>query len=121
MKKSKLLLIAMALAASAAHAATSEMPADNSGVNERDRSDQTLTPEDQSQSKNDIALAAKIRRAVVKKSGISITGKNIKIIALNDHVTLRGPVKSEGERALIEKTVRKAAGKAVVDSQLEIK
>lgn len=121
MQKTKLLFIAMALAASAAQAATAAMPADNSGVNDRDRSDQTLTPEDQSQSKSDIKLAAKIRRAVVKKSGLSISGKNIKIITLNNQVTLRGPVKNEAERATIEKTVRKAAGNAIVDSQLEIK
>ena len=97
------------------------VPADNSGINERDRSDRTLTPENQSESKSDIELAAAVRRAVVAQKGISIAGQNIKIIARDGDVTLRGPVQSPAERATIEKTVRKAAGKATVHNQLEIK
>lgn len=102
--------------------AQEKMPAaNNTGINERDRSSDTLTPEDQSQSKADVELTAKIRRAVVAQSGLSIDGKNIKIIAMNNAVTLRGPVKDSTERAAIEQTVRTAAGAASVDNQLEIK
>ena len=115
------LVIGTTLSAFAVQAADKAVPADNTGVNARDRSDQTLTPEDQSQTKSDIELAAAVRRAVVAQSGLSIAGQNIKIITLNDRVTLRGPVKDDAERATIEKTVRQAAGKAHVDNQLEVK
>ncbi len=121
MKPAKFLLIGMALVAGAAQSQDKAVPADNSGVNERDRAHQTLTPEDQSQSKTDVELAAKIRRAVVDQAGISVDGQNIKIITMNDSVTLRGPVKDVAERAAIEKTVKAAAGKATVVNHLEIK
>lgn len=121
MKKNYLLLVGMALSASAVQAGDKVVPANNSSINERDRSSQTLTPEDQSQSKGDVELAAKIRRAVVAQSGLSVDGQNIKIIAMNNAVTLRGPVKDSSERAVIEKVVRTAAGPATVDNQLEIK
>lgn len=121
MQKRTLLLIGMAVAAFAAQAGDKALPADNSAINERDRSSQTLTPEDQSQSPADIKLAAAVRSAVVDHDGLSMDGHNIKIIASNNQVTLRGPVKDAQERALIEKTVRSASGTATVDNQLEIK
>lgn len=121
MNPKKFLLIGLALSAAAVHAQDKMTPADNSAINERDRSNQTLTPQDQSQSKTDVELAAKIRRAVVAQSGISVDGQNIKIIAMNNAVILRGPVKDGTERAAIEKTVRTAAGTASIDNQLEIK
>lgn len=116
-----LLLIGATLSAAAVQAKDTATPANNSGINDRDRSQETLTPEDQSQSKIDVELAAKIRRAVVAQPGISVDGQNIKIIAMSNAVTLRGPVKDVGERAAIEKTVRAAAGTISVDNQLEVK
>ena len=119
--KISLLFIGTTLSAFAVQATDKAVPADNTGVNERDRSAQTLTPEDQSQTKSDIELAAAVRRAVVAQSGLSVAGQNIKIITQNGRVTLRGPVKDDAELATIEKTVRQAAGKAHVDNQLEVK
>jgi hyperosmotically inducible periplasmic protein len=121
MKKPISLLFGLALSATAVHAADHSVPANNSAINERDRSSGTLTPEDQSQSKTDVELAAKLRRAVVAHDGLSIDGQNIKIVTVDNKITLRGPVKDTAERAAIEKTVRAAAGTATVDNQLEIK
>lgn len=118
-----MLLLAAGLTVGALSVQAADKPAavDNSAVNERDRGSKTLTPEDQSQSKGDVELAARVRRAVVDKDGVSMDGKNIKIIAMNNAVTLRGPVKDAAERAVIEKTVRAAAGTATVDNQLEVR
>jgi hyperosmotically inducible periplasmic protein len=121
MKTSYFLLVGLTLCVFAAQAANEVVPANNSGINERDRSDKTLTPENQSETEGDRELAAKIRRAVVGQSGISTDGQNIKIITANNTVTLRGPVKDSTERAAIEKTVRAVAGQATVDNQLEVK
>lgn len=120
-KKMILLTAGMTLGAFSVHAADKPTAANNSAVNERDRGSQTLTPEDQSQSKTDVELAAKVRRAVVDHDGVSMDGKNIKILAINNAVTLRGPVKDAAERSAIEKTVRAAAGTATVDNQLEVR
>ena len=121
MHRTTLLLLGMAMTASAAQAGEKMKPVDNSAINERDRAGQTLTPDDQSQSSADIKLAAAIRSAVVDHDGLSMDGQNIKIIARNNQVTLRGPVKDANERAMIEKTVRSASGTATVDNQLDIK
>lgn len=122
MKNLMLLLAVTALSAGAAQAADKTVPANNSAINERDRSSQTLTPGDQSQSKGDLELAAKIRRAVVDHEGLSTDGQNIKIVTINNAVTLRGPVQDNAERVAIEKTVRAAAGDtATIDNQLELK
>jgi osmotically-inducible protein OsmY len=95
--------------------------ADNTGKNERDRSDETQTSGDQSNSKDDVNTTAAIRRAVVKDDSLSAMAKNVKIITANGTVTLRGPVKDEAEKAKIAELAQSAAGNAKIDNQLEVK
>ena len=75
--------------------------ADNTGKNERDRSGETQTSGDQSNSQDDVNITAAIRRAVVKDDSLSTTAKNVKIITANGMVTLRGPVKTDAEKTKI--------------------
>jgi osmotically-inducible protein OsmY len=112
-----------ACAQQSAPVSTSSTPAsaDNSGVNMRDRSSQTLTPVDQSNDKADIKLAAAVRRAVVNDKTLSMSAHNIKLIAANGVVTLRGPVASEDEKAKLEADVRGVPGVSRVDNQLDVK
>ena len=65
-------------------------------------------------------MAAAIRRAVVGDDSLSMTAKNVKIIAENGMVTLRGPVKTAEEKATIAKLAREAAAGAKIDNQLEV-
>jgi osmotically-inducible protein OsmY len=95
--------------------------ADNTGKNERDRSGETQTSGDQSNSKDDVNTTAAIRRAVVKDPSLSATAKNVKIITANGTVTLRGPVKDDAEKAKIAELAQSAAGNAKIDNQLEVK
>ena len=117
------LCLMMLLAAAAAHAATdpAPVPADNSAKNQRDVQGGPLTPEDQSNSKPDIELTAKIRQAVVKDDALSTAAKNIKIITINGAVTLRGPVSSQAEKDSIQAKAQQIAGAGKVTNQLEIK
>ncbi len=94
---------------------------DNSRVNARDRSGQTLTPTDQGSSESDRKITQHVRQAVVKDSSLSFTAKNVKIITINGKVTLRGPVKSDAEKATIEAAARSVAGDGQVESFLEVK
>ncbi|HTL17771.1 MAG TPA: BON domain-containing protein [Patescibacteria group bacterium] len=94
---------------------------DNTGTNVRDRSDSTLTPGDQGENKADIDLAGSIRRQVTSNDQLSSEAKNIKIIATNGKVTLRGPVKSEEERKIITAIAQRMASSGGVDDQLEVK
>jgi osmotically-inducible protein OsmY len=93
---------------------------DNTGTNVRDRDDQTLTPFDQSESEVDRSLTQRIRQAVVADDALSTNAKNVKIITVNGRVTLRGPVKSEQEKAAIAAKAQQIAGADNVENQLEI-
>jgi osmotically-inducible protein OsmY len=94
---------------------------DNTRKNERDRSGETTTSGDQSNSQEDVKITAAIRRAVVRDNSLSTTAKNVKIITANGMVTLRGPVKNDAEKAKIAELAQSAAGNAKIDNQLEVK
>lgn len=94
--------------------------ADNTAKNERDRSTETLTPGDQSNTPADLAITRSIRQAVVKDESLTLTAKNVKIITDGGRVTLRGPVNSAEEKSKIEQLAKKAAGETKVDNQLEV-
>jgi hyperosmotically inducible periplasmic protein len=95
-------------------------PADNTGQNVRDKGGDTLTPLSQSESKADIKITADIRRAIVKDKRLSTSARNIKIITDNGRVTLRGPVNTTQESALIVSKARAIAGAGNVNNQLDI-
>lgn len=95
--------------------------ADNTKKNQRDRSGETKTSGDQSNSSEDVKITAAIRRAVLRDHSLSMTAKNVKIITANGMVTLRGPVKSDTEKAKIVELAQSAAGNAKIDNQLEVK
>jgi osmotically-inducible protein OsmY len=93
---------------------------DNTGVNRRDRDLDTMTPMDQGTSDDDRAITAEIRKAVVGDGTLSFTAKNVKIITKDGNVVLRGPVKSEHERASILAKANRVAGPSRVTNQLEV-
>lgn len=102
------------------HTTLANVPADNSKKNERDQNLPTLTPGDQGENDVDRGITQRIRQEVVKADGLSMNGKNVKIITQGSVVTLRGPVKSEQERAQIVSIAQSIAGVTRVDNQLEI-
>ena len=98
-----------------------DKPADNSARNEQDRSGETKTSGDQSNSSDDIKITAAIRRAVMKDDSLTMTAKNVKIITAAGMVTLRGPVMSANEKTKIDQLAKAAAPGAKIDNQLEVK
>jgi len=112
---------ANAAAAPAERSSAPTTEADNTRVNQRDRSSAALTPMDQGSSESDRKITQQIRQDLMKDKSLSFTAKNVKVITIDGKVTLRGPVKSEAERSSIEAAARRAAGSgARVNSQLEI-
>jgi hyperosmotically inducible periplasmic protein len=93
---------------------------DNSGRNVRDRSEDTKTPGDQSENEADRTITQNIRQAITADDSFSTNAKNVKIITNDGTVTLRGPVKSEKEKAEIEAKAKQVVGVKRVDNQLEI-
>jgi hyperosmotically inducible protein len=102
-------------------AVAQETKPDNSAKNERDRSGETKTSGDQSNSSEDTKVTADVRRAIVKDHSLTMTAKNVKVITAGGVVTLRGPVKSAEEKTKIEQLATAAANGAKVDNQLEVK
>jgi hyperosmotically inducible periplasmic protein len=93
---------------------------DNTASNMRDRDNSTLTPLDQGNSQADIDITAQIRKAVIATDGMSMDAKNVKIITMNGHVTLRGPVNTVDEKRQIGDIANRIAQSSNVDNQLEV-
>jgi osmotically-inducible protein OsmY len=101
--------------------AASGEDATNTERNVRDRDAANPTADDQSEGKQDIDLAAKVRRAVVGDKSLSTNAHNVKIITNEGTVTLRGPVDSEEEKEAIAAIAKEAAGEDHVLDELEVK
>ena len=91
-------------------ATSGQQPADNTKVNQRDRNQNEPTADQQKENGSDRALAQQVRRALVKDKSLSTYAHNIKVIAQNGVVTLKGPVHSDQEKQAIEAKAAEAAG-----------
>jgi len=121
MKRTFLALsLILTLGITAIAAGENQADADNTAKNQRDRSGETKTSGDQSNSPEDLKTTQAIRKALMKDSALSMTAKNIKIITADGQVTLRGPVKSADEKSRIDQLAKASAGKAKIDNQLEV-
>jgi hyperosmotically inducible protein len=121
MKRSLLALASLSVVSLAALADDEKAKSDNTATNQRDRSDETKTSGDQSNSSADLKTTQAIRQALMKDGELSTTAKNIKVITANGHVTLRGPVKTAQEKAKIDQLAKSATGGAQIDNQLDVK
>jgi hyperosmotically inducible periplasmic protein len=93
---------------------------DNTARNVRDRDNRTLTPLNQGNSQADINTTAQIRKDIIADNDMSTNAKNVKIITMDGHVTLRGPVNSSEEKRQIGDIANRIAQAANVDNQLEV-
>jgi hyperosmotically inducible periplasmic protein len=122
MKRTLLALACLGALSLAAFAADNEKAKpDNTSTNERDRSGETKTSGDQSNSSADLKITQAIRQALMKDDQLSTTAKNIKVVTANGQVTLRGPVKTAQEKARVDQIAKSAAGGAQIDDQLDVK
>ena len=101
--------------------ASDSTEADNTKQNSSEQNKDTDTAEKQSNSKDDLALTQKIRQAVMKDGSLSMNAKNVKIIARDGKITLKGPVDSQQEKDTIAAKAGEIAGKDKVENQLEVK
>jgi hyperosmotically inducible protein len=94
---------------------------DNTKVNKRDRDKQEVTADNQKENATDRDLARKIRRAVVEDKSLSSYAHNIKIIARNGMVTLKGPVQTGDEKKAIEAKAAEIAGSDNIKNEISVK
>ena len=94
---------------------------DNTKTNQRDRSQNEPTADQQKENQSDRELTAKVRQALVKDKSLSTYAHNVKIIAQGGIVTLKGPVRSEEEKTAVEEKAAEAAGGTdKIKSELEV-
>ena len=102
-------------------ATSGQQPADNTKMNQRDRNQNEPTADQQKENSSDRALAQQVRRALVEDKSLSTYAHNIKVIAQNGIVTLKGPVHSDQEKQAIESKAAEAAGGAdKIKSEIDV-
>ena len=112
----------LSLASRTASAQDSTAPAaDNTKVNQRDKDKAQPTADQQKESQPDREVARKIRRSIVQDKTLSSYAHNVKVIAQNGMVTLKGPVLSDEEKNAVEAKAAEVAGADKVTNQLEVK
>jgi len=119
-KRTSVVVVTAAAVSMAALAADEKTNSDNTATNKRDRSGETNTSGDQSNSSADLKITQAVRRALMKDGELSTTAKNIKVITANGQVTLRGPVNNAQEKAKIDQIARSAASGAHIVDQLDV-
>ena len=95
--------------------------ADNTGQNQRDRSKTEPTADQAKNTLTDREIMQQIRKAVVSDKSLSTDAHNVKIVAQNGQVTLRGAVHSETEKQSIEQKAADVAGAGKVTDEITIK
>jgi hyperosmotically inducible periplasmic protein len=93
---------------------------DNTKTNQGDGSPGATTAQEQKMDPADRATTKQIRSAITKDTSLSTYAHNIKIITQDGKVTLKGPVRSDEEKAAIETKAESVAGSANVTNELTI-
>src|SRR5262249_51123623 len=95
-----------------------QQPAADNTKNNQDKT--APTADSQKMSPADRELTKKIRASINGDKSLSTYAHNIKIISQDGKVTLRGPVRSDDEKAAIEAKATAIAGPNSVNNQLDI-
>jgi osmotically-inducible protein OsmY len=113
-------LLVPVISAGAQAPADKQTPADNTKVNERDRAPDAVTADQQKENSRDRDITQKIRRALVDDKTLSTYAHNVKVVAQDGRVTLKGPVRTEDEKKAVEAKATEVAGAGRVTNQLTI-
>lgn len=113
-----LMSIYLAAAAPAQSPGTGNAKPDNTRENKQAQG--STTADSQTYNPADRELTRKIRRAVVADKSLSTYAHNIKIIARDGTVTLKGPVRTEAEKTTVEAKAKDIAGVDKVVCQLTV-
>ena len=100
---------------------TATPDADNTRMNKADQKNTQPTAQNQSNEKADRELAAAVRKAIVRDKSLSTNAHNVKVVAKDGTVTLRGPVRSDDEKTKVSQLTRQVEGVSNVEDQLLVK
>ncbi len=94
---------------------------DNTKTNQRDRSANEPTADQQRETRSDRDITQQIRRSIMNDKSLSTYAHNVKVITQQGQVTLKGPVQSENEKKSIEAKAAEVVGENKVSSELNVK
>jgi len=103
-----------------AFSAGAQTAPDNTKTNKQDRAKGAATADQQKQNDSDREITQKIRQALMDDKSLSTYAHNVKVIAQDGQVTLKGPVRSENEKKVIEAKAIEVAGAEHVTNQISI-
>jgi hyperosmotically inducible protein len=86
----------------------------------KNRDQSSPSADQQKMNTSDRAITKKIRKAVMADKSLSTYAHNVKIVAQDGKVTLRGPVRSDDEKRSVEAKAAAVVGEGSVTSQIEI-
>ena len=93
---------------------------DNSKTNQPDRNKSSATADKQKMSPEDRELTRKIRAAIIGDESLSTYAHNIKILAQDGKVTLKGPLRSDEEKIAVLSKAMGIAGEGNVTDQMVV-
>jgi hyperosmotically inducible periplasmic protein len=93
---------------------------DNTKTNQGDANKGAQTADQQKMNPADRETSKQIRSAIMKDKSLSTYAHNIKIITQNGKVTLKGPVRSDDEKANIAAKATAVAGAGNVENDLTV-
>ena len=100
--------------------AIAQTAADNTKVNTRDRNKGEVTADQQKENAGDREITKKIRESLVSDKSLSSYAHNVKVVAQGGHVTLKGPVRSEDEKKVVEAKATAVAGAGKVTNEISV-
>ena len=103
-----------------AFSAGAQTPADNTKVNKDDRAKGAVTADQQKENAGDRDIASKIRKSLVSDKTLSTYAHNVKVIAQDGQVTLKGPVRSDDEKQAVEAKAAAVVGAAHVTNEISV-
>jgi len=94
--------------------------ADNSKTNQGDASNGAMTADQQKMNSSDQTISKNIRKSIMQDKTLSTYAHNVKVITQDGKVTLKGPVRSDDEKANLEAKATAVAGQGNVVNQLTV-
>lgn len=115
-----LLLVAFVPAWGQDSTSNSQTAGDNSKVNQQDRQPSESTADQQKNNRSDVEITREIRRSLTQDKTLSTYAHNVKVIAQDGKVTLKGPVRSDDEKAAVLAKAAEVAGQSNINDEMTV-
>lgn len=109
----------MAFSSQSIHAQCASTKPDNSAQNKNQNDGNTA--DNQPNGKTDLQFTADIRKAIIADKDLSTYAHNVKIITKNGTVVLKGPVKSDDEKAKVVNDAANVIARDHITDQMTVK